>query len=238
MSNSYSKILESYLIPANESADKDTKSGLIELGLLTAIFAALGISQHLKNRKREKDNNEKISNALKEKAQKSKEEWEKYKASPEYTQDCKYIANKYRINYPDDYDKKELKEKLLDSIESDLKKIANTINRNKKLCNTLAEEYIEYAKRIGNYEKYKESYNDEADEIRSGPACGNIFEDNFEISDISQGPRTWVCSRYLFSACCDGINEKYYREIKHGLMDKMTDTGDGDEGLISCGLEY
>lgn len=234
--------LESYLIPATE-ADNDPMSTKEKIktyasGLLLAVLGIASIKWIRDDAKRLKE--EKKQNALnkaaqdaKEKAQ--KEEFEKYKSSPEYEKDCKYISNRYRVDYPNNYDRKTLANNLEDAVEKDLKKMANAINRDKKICNALADKYLEWCKDDnGNTDKY-DIYC--ANEIRNGPACGNTFEVNddvyeFEISEIEQGPRTWVCSELLFSEFCNAINAKYYREIKLGIMGKMRDLGDGDEGLI------
>lgn len=243
--------LESYLIPATE-ADTDPMSTKEKIKAYAAgiLITALGIAsikwahddkKRLKEREKQNALNKAAEDA-KEKAR--KEEFEKYKSSPEYEKDCKYISNKYRVDYPNNYDRKTLANNLEDAVEKDLKKMANAINRDKKLCNALAEKYLSWCKNdIDHFEKYRKSYENEANEIKVNPACGNTFEVyddvyEFEISDLSQGPRTWVCSELLFPEFCQAINAKYYREIKLGIMSKMRDLGDGDEGLIGytfCG---
>ena len=243
MSNykSYNR-LESYLIPAFEAENNSmTTKEKIKTYAAGIIMLALGIASIKWSRDDKKRLNEREKqNALNKAAQDAKdkarkEEWEKYKNSPDYERDCKYISNKYKINYPDNYDKSEFANRLEDAVEKDLKKIANAINRDKKLCNALADKYLEWCKDgDSNTDKYAIN---EANQIRSGPACGNTFEVNddvheFEISDMDQDPRTWVCAELLFSTFCDGINAKYEKEIKLGIMSKMRDLGDGDEGLI------
>lgn len=245
MNKSYSEALESYLIA--EEADTNTnapnskeKLKTICKGIAAAAIMALGAKAIYDDNKRTKEiakiNKENIAKAKAE--QEEHENWKKF--SPEYTEYCKYVSKKYHVNYPDlsDSDKKALANKLDDSIEADLKKIANGINRNKKLCNELAEKYLKYARRDDPeyFETLQKSYEDDAEEIRRGPACGysENGDGDFCISDIDQTPRSWVCDEYLFDSFSDAINKKYYREIKLGIMTKMKWIGDGDEGLIGC----
>ena len=243
MKNNYAEVLESYMIPAEEAEkswdEMSTKSKIASALMMTAI-TALGIGAIVSDAKDSKKRREYEANQRREneaKAKRDKEEYEKWKQSPEYAQMVKYVSNKYKIDYPNIADKEALIDKLEYSILADLKKIANGINRNRKLCTELANKYLEHARRQDPdyFEKHRKSYEDEANEIKAGPAMAEVFETGeFTICEIDQIPRTWVCCEYLFDAFCKTINEKYYREIKLGLMSKMRDLGDGDEGLIGC----
>ena len=120
---------------------------------------------------------------------------------------------------------------------SDLKKIASSINRDRKLCNDLADRYIDEIRKDDPefYEKCKSSWEYDSKTIRSGPAHIEVFAvGEFVVCDLEQDPLAWVCGDYLFDAFCKAINAKYYREIQLGIMSKMNDLGDGDEGLIGC----
>ena len=258
---SYADVLESYMIEPVIEADISPEESFKKAGLdkpmttkeklkaaaaITALVA-LGLASHAANKKAEL---RKIEEGKQDAAKKAVddyktklkiEEYNKWKQSSEYKEYCKYVSNKYKLDYNEiysgDYDADELEDKLITSIEMDLKKIAGSINRNKKLCNELADRYIEYWKKDKDYEKYRKSIEREANEIRVGPACANFTGYHgldFEICDINQGPREWVCDEVLFDTFCDAISKKYHREIKLKMMSEPDIYGEGDEGIIEC----
>ena len=243
---SYASILESYTIPATESADDITSVSTKEK-LKTAFSAialtALGIAAvkwSIDDRNQQKAKRleaAKIEAENKARLAKEKEEYEKWKQTPEYSEMVKFVCKKYNIEYPN-YNSDDLANKLNKSILEDLKKIANAINRDKKLCAELANKYLSEMQKEDPeyYEKHLKEFESDAKAIKAGPAGADLFDrGEFEICahHLEQCVGTWVCGDYLFSTFCDGINAKYYREIKLGLMSKMRDIGDGDEGLIA-----
>ena len=168
---SYAENLESYLIPAFEAEDSSwdkmsTKSKIASALLMTAI-TALGIGAIISDAKDTKNRIEYEKAQKREneaKIKRDKEEYEKWKQSPEYAQMVKYVSNKYKIDYPNITDKEALIDKLEDSIVADLKKIANGINRNRKLCAELANKHLEENRRDDPdfFEKHRRSYENEA----------------------------------------------------------------------------
>ena len=232
-----SKALEAFLIPevATEGVSKE-KLKLYAQGAAIAAIMAFGAKAMIHDYKNKKE----IDKLNKEKEAKNKadrEAHQRYLNSQEYQDDINYVNKKYGINYINmsDSDKKNLESKLNTFILADLKKMANSLNKNKKLCNELANKYIEFQSKDD--PKYRDIATKEAEEIRKGAAIARnseyAYEDEneFDVCDADQDVIIFMID-YIQEPFCNAINEKYAKEIKLGIMSKMRIIGDGDEGII------
>lgn len=241
---------EQFLIPIDENAEiaeeNFSKNNLkiMAQGIAIAAITILGTKAMIRDYKNKKE----IDKLNKEKETKSKtenEEYRKYLNSQDYRNDVMYVNKKYGINYTnqvkymDDSDKKKLESKLNTFILADLKKMANAFNKNKKLCNELANKYIDFQSKDD--PKYRVIATKEAEEIRTGPAIARQSEyayddeNEFDVCDADQDVIIFMID-YIQEPFCNAINEKYAKEIKLGIMSKMRIIGDGDEGII--GYDY
>ena len=238
-----SKALENFLIPevAIEGVSKE-KLKLYAQGAAIAAIMAFGAKAMIHDYKNKKE----IDKFNKEKEVKNKadrEAHQRYLNSQEYQDDINYVNKKYGINYINmsDSDKKNLESKLNTFILADLKKMANSLNKNKNLCNELANKYIEFQSKDD--PKYRDIATKEAEEIRTGPAIARqseyAYEDEneFDVCDADQDVRIFMID-YIQEPFCNAINEKYAKEIKLGIMSKMKIIGDGDEGIIGYDYHY
>ena len=242
-----SKALENFLIPeiATESISKD-KLKLYAQGAAIAAIMLLGTKAMIHDYKNDKERI-RLNKEREAKNKTSYEERQKYLNSQECQDDINYINNKYGIKYDtyakamDDSDKKKLDSKLNTFILADLKKMANSLNKNKKLCNELANKYIEFQSKDD--PKYRDIATKEAEEIRTGPAIARqseyAYEDEneFDVCDADQSVIIFMID-YIQEPFCNAINEKYAKEIKLGIMSKMKIIGDGDEGIIGYDFHY
>lgn len=232
-----SKVLENFLIPevATESISKENLKNAAK-GIAIAAIMAFGAKTMIHDYKNKKE----IDKLNKEKEAKNKadrEAHQRYLNSREHHDDINYVNKKYGINYINmsDSDKKNLESKLNTFILADLKKMANSLNKNKKLCNELANKYIEFQSKDD--PKYRDIATKEAEEIRTGPAIARqseyAYEDKneFDVCDADQDVIIFMID-YIQEPFCNAINEKYAKEIKLGIMSKMRIIGDGDEGII------
>lgn len=232
-----SKALENFLIPevATEGVSKE-KLKLYAQGAAMAAIMVFGIKAIIHDDKNKKE----IDKFNKEKEAKNKadrEAYQRYLNSQEHQDDINFVNKKYGINYINmsDSDKKNLDSKLNAFILADLKKMANSLNKNKKLCNELANKYIEFQSKDD--PKYRDIATKEAEEIRKGAAIARnseyAYEDEneFDVCDADQDVRIFMID-YIQEPFCNAINEKYAKEIKLGIMSKMKIVGDGDEGII------
>ena len=238
-----SKVLESFLIPevATEGISKEnlkTTAKGIAIAAIMAFGAKAMINDYKNDKERIKLNKEKEA---KNKA--DREAHQKYLNSQEYQDDINFINKKYSINYINmsDSDKKNLESKLNTFILADLKKMANSLNKNKNLCNELANKYIEFQSKDD--PEYRNIATKEAEEIRKGAAIARNSEyayDNkneFDVCDADQDVIIFMID-YIQEPFCNAINEKYVKEIKLGIMSKMKIVGDGDEGIIGYDFHY
>ena len=238
-----SKVLENFLIPevATESISKENLKNAAK-GIAIAAIMAFGAKAMIHDYKNKKE----IDKFNKEKEAKNKsdhEAYQRYLNSQEHQDDINYVNKKYGINYINisDSDKKNLESKLNAFILADLKKMANSLNKNKKLCNELANKYIEFQSKDD--PKYRDIATKEAEEIRTGPAIARqseyAYEDEneFDVCDADQSVIIFMID-YIQEPFCNAINEKYAKEIKLGIMSKMKIVGDGDEGIIGYDFHY
>ena len=236
-----SKALENFLIPevATEGVSKE-KLKLYAQGAAMAAIMVFGIKAIIHDDKNKKE----INKFNKEKEAKNKadrEAYQRYLNSQEHQDDINFVNKKYGINYINmsDSDKKNLDSKLNAFILADLKKMANSLNKNKKLCNELANKYIEFQSKDD--PKYRDIATKEAEEIRKGAAIARQSEyayddeNEFDVCDADQDVIIFMID-YIQEPFCNAINEKYAKEIKLGIMSKMRIIGDGDEGII--GYDY
>lgn len=232
-----SKVLESFLIPevATEGISKEnlkTTAKGIAIAAIMAFGAKAMINDYKNDKERIKLNKEK---EVKNKA--DREAHQRYLNSQEHQDDINFVNKKYDINYINmsDSDKKNLESKLNTFILADLKKMANSLNKNKKLCNELANKFIEFQSKDDS--EYRDIATKEAEEIRKGAAIARnseyAYEDEneFDVCDADQDVIIFMID-YIQEPFCNAINEKYAKEIKLGIMSKMRIIGDGDEGII------
>ena len=232
-----SKALENFLIPevATEGVSKEnlkTAAKGIAIAAIMAFGAKAMISDYKNDKERIKLNKEKEA---KNKA--DREAHQRYLNSQEHQDDINFVNKKYGINYINmsDSDKKKLDSKLNTFILADLKKMANSLNKNKNLCNELANKYIEFQSKDD--PKYRDIATKEAEEIRKGAAIARNSEyayddkNEFDVCDADQDIIIFMID-YIQEPFCNAINEKYAKEIKLGIMSKMRIIGDGDEGII------
>ena len=238
-----SKALENFLIPevATEGVSKEnlkTAAKGIAIAAIMAFGAKAMIRDHKNDKERIKLNKEKEA---KNKA--DREVHQRYLNSQEHQDDINFVNKKYGINYINmsDSDKKNLESKLNTFILADLKKMANSLNKNKKLCNELANKYIEFQSKDD--PKYRDIATKEAEEIRKGAAIARNSEyayddkNEFDVCDADQDVIIFMID-YIQEPFCNAINEKYAKEIKLGIMSKMKIIGDGDEGIIGYDYHY
>ena len=238
-----SKALENFLIPevATEGVSKE-KLKLYAQGAAIAAIMAFGAKAMIHDYKNKKE----IDKLNKEKEAKNKTDYEahqRYLNSQEHQDDINYVNKKYGINYINmsDSDKKNLESKLNTFILADLKKMANSLNKNKKLCNELANKYIEFQSKDD--PKYRNIATEDAEEIRKGAAIARNSEyayddeNEFDVCDADQDVIIFMID-YIQEPFCNAINEKYVKEIKLGIMSKMKIVGDGDEGIIGYDFHY
>ena len=238
-----SKALENFLIPevATENISKDNLKNAAK-GIAIAAIMAFGAKAMIHDYKNKKE----IDKFNKEKEAKNKadhEAYQRYLNSQEHQDVINYVNKKYGINYINmsDSDKKNLESKLNTFILADLKKMANSLNKNKKLCNELANKYIEFQSKDD--PKYRDIATKEAEEIRTGPAIARQSEyayddeNEFDVCDADQSVIIFMID-YIQEPFCNAINEKYAKEIKLGIMSKMRIIGDGDEGIIGYDYHY
>ena len=232
-----SKALECFLIPevATEGVSKENLKNAAK-GIAIAAIIAFGAKAMIHDYKNKKE----IDKFNKEKEAKNKasyEEHQKYLNSQEYQDDINFVNKKYGINYINmsDSDKKNLESKLNAFILADLKKMTNSLNKNKNLCNELANKYIEFQSKDD--PEYRNIATKEAEEIRKGAAIARNSEytyddkNEFDVCDADQDVIIFMID-YIQEPFCNAINEKYAKEIKLGIMSKMRIIGDGDEGII------
>ena len=236
-----SKALENFLIPevATEGVSKENLKNAAK-GIAIAAIMAFGAKAMIHDYKNKKE----IDKFNKEKEAKNKADHEAYQIylnSQEHQDDINFVNKKYGINYINmsDSDKKNFESKLNTFILADLKKMTNSLNKNKKLCNELANKYIEFQSKDD--PKYRDIATKEAEEIRKGAAIARqseyAYEDEneFDVCDADQDVIIFMID-YIQEPFCNAINEKYAKEIKLGIMSKMRIIGDGDEGII--GYDY
>ena len=232
-----SKALENFLIPevATESISKENLKNAAK-GIAIAAIMAFGAKAMIHDYKNKKE----IDKFNKEKEAKNKADHEAYQIylnSQEHQDDINFVNKKYGINYINmsDSDKKNFESKLNTFILADLKKMTNSLNKNKKLCNELANKYIEFQSKDD--PEYRNIATKEAEEIRKGAAIARqsqyAYEDEneFDVCDADQSVIIFMID-YIQEPFCNAINEKYAKEIKLGIMSKMRIIGDGDEGII------
>ena len=232
-----SKALENFLIPevATEGVSKENLKTAAK-GIAIAAIMAFGAKAMIHDYKNKKE----IDKFNKEKEAKNKADHEAYQIylnSQEHQDDINFVNKKYGINYINmsDSDKKNLESKLNTFILADLKKMANSLNKNKNLCNELANKYIEFQSKDD--PEYRNIATKEAEEIRKGAAIARNSEytyddkNEFDVCDADQDVIIFMID-YIQEPFCNAINEKYAKEIKLGIMSKMRIIGDGDEGII------
>ena len=240
-----SKALENFLIPevATEGISKENLKTVAK-GIAMAAIMAFGAKAMIRDYKNDKERI-KLNKEKEAKNKASYEEHQNYLNSQEYQNDIMYVNKKYGIKYANnakymnDSDKKNLESKLNTFILSDLKKMANSLNKNKNLCNELANKYIEFQSKDD--PEYRNIATKEAEEIRKGAAIARNSEyayddkNEFDVCDADQDVIIFMID-YIQEPFCNAINEKYAKEIKLGIMSKMRIIGDGDEGII--GYDY
>ena len=232
-----SKVLENFLIPevATEGVSKENLKTAAK-GIAIAAIMAFGAKTMIRDYKNDKERI-KLNKEKEAKNKADREAHQRYLNSQEHQDDINLVNKKYGINYINmsDSDKKNLESKLNTFILADLKKMANSLNKNKKLCNELANKYIDFQSKDD--PEYRDIATKEAEEIRTGPAIARqseyAYEDEneFDICDADQDVRIFMID-YIQEPFCNAINEKYAKEIKLGIMSKMRIIGDGDEGII------
>ena len=232
-----SKVLESFLIPevATEGVSKENLKTAAK-GIAIAAIMAFGAKAMIRDYKNDKERI-KLNKEKEAKNKADREAHQRYLNSQEHQDDINYVNKKYGINYINmsNSDKKNLESKLNTFILADLKKMVNSLNKNKKLCNELANKYIEFQSKDD--PEYRNIATKEAEEIRKGAAIARNSEyayDNkneFDVCDADQDIIIFMID-YIQEPFCNAINEKYAKEIKLGIMSKMRIIGDGDEGII------
>lgn len=157
-----------------------------------------------------------------------------YYDSQEWVSDSSYINKKYGVTITenglnhDDY--QIFQKKVNQLILQDLRKMASKFNSNKKLCNELADKYIEHE--CNGDESYKKIATNEAKDIHSGPADVEHYNENdFVVCNCDQSIILFMVP-YIQKPFCAALNKKYEKEIRGGAMGGFDITGDGDEGLI------
>ena len=237
---------EQFLIPIDENAEiaeeNFSKNNLkiMAQGIAIAAITILGTKAMIRDYKNDKERI-KLNKEKEAKNKADHEEHQRYLNSQEHQDDINFVNKKYGINYINmsDSDKKNLESKLNTVILADLKKMANSLNKNKKLCNELANKYIEFQSKDD--PKYRDIATKEAEEIRKGAAIARNSEyayddkNEFDVCDADQDVIIFMID-YIQEPFCNAINEKYAKEIKLGIMSKMRIIGDGDEGII--GYDY
>ena len=238
-----SKALENFLIPevATEGVSKENLKTAAK-GIAMAAIMVFGAKAMIRDYKNDKERI-KLNKEKETKNKADREAHQRYLNSQEHQDDINFVNKKYGINYINmsDSDKKNLESKLNTFILADLKKMANSLNKNKNLCNELANKYIEFQSKDD--PKYRDIATKEAEEIRTGPAIARqseyAYEDEneFDVCDADQDVRIFMID-YIQEPFCNAINEKYAKEIKLGIMSKMKIIGDGDEGIIGYDYHY
>ena len=232
-----SKALENFLIPevATEGVSKENLKTAAK-GIAIAAIMAFGAKAMIRDYKNDKERI-KLNKEKEAKNKADHEAHQRYLNSQEYQDDINFVNKKYGINYINmsDSDKKNFESKLNTFILADLKKMANSLNKNKNLCNELANKYIEFQSKDD--PKYRDIATKEAEEIRKGAAIARNSEyayddkNEFDVCDADQDVIIFMID-YIQEPFCNAINEKYAKEIKLGIMSKMRIIGDGDEGII------
>lgn len=232
-----SKALENFLIPevATEGVSKENLKTAAK-GIAIAAIMAFGAKAMIRDYKNDKERI-KLNKEKEAKNKADREAHQRYLNSQEHQGDINFVNKKYGINYINmsDSDKKNLESKLNAFILADLKKMANSLNKNKNLCNELANKYIEFQSKDD--PKYRDIATKEAEEIRKGAAIARnseyAYEDEneFDVCDADQDVIIFMID-YIQEPFCNAINEKYAKEIKLEIMSKMSIIGDGDEGII------
>ena len=236
-----SKALENFLIPevATEGVSNENLKTAAK-GIAIAAIMAFGAKAMIRDYKNDKERI-KLNKEKEAKNKADHEAHQRYLNSQEHQDDINFVNKKYGINYINmsDSDKKNLESKLNTFILADLKKMANSLNKNKNLCNELANKYIEFQSKDD--PKYRDIATKEAEEIRKGAAIARNSEyayddkNEFDVCDADQDVIIFMID-YIQEPFCNAINEKYAKEIKLGIMSKMRIIGDGDEGII--GYDY
>ena len=232
-----SKALENFLIPevATEGVSKENLKTAAK-GIAIAAIMAFGAKAMIRDYKNDKERI-KLNKEKEAKNKADREAHQRYLNSQEHQDDINFVNKKYSINYINmsDSDKKNFESKLNTFILADLKKMANSLNKNKKLCNELANKFIEFQSKDDS--EYRDIATKEAEEIRKGAAIARnseyAYEDEneFDVCDADQSVIIFMID-YIQEPFCNAINEKYAKEIKLGIMSKMRIIGDGDEGII------
>ena len=236
-----SKALENFLIPevATEGVSKENLKTAAK-GIAIAAIMAFGAKAMIRDYKNDKERI-KLNKEKEAKNKADREAHQRYLNSQEHQDDINFVNKKYGINYINmsDSDKKNLESKLNTFILADLKKMVNSLNKNKNLCNELANKYIEFQSKDD--PEYRNIATKEAEEIRKGAAIARNSEyayddkNEFDVCDADQDVITFMID-YIQETFGNAINEKYVKEIKLGIMSKMRIIGDGDEGII--GYDY
>lgn len=205
----------------------------IAKGVAVAAILAGGVAVNIHDHKN-KVAMKKLDDEIKAKSQATADARVAYFNSQEYISDCAYINKKYSVNLNEygfeKMDRITFNKNVNRAILQDLKKMTAKFNSNKKLCNDIADKYIEHFCRMN--EEYKDMATKEAEEIRKGPAHAEYYgDDNFLVCDCDQEIVVFMID-YIQKPFCDALNKKYEREIRAGAMNKFSISGDGDEGLI------
>lgn len=209
--------LDKYLIPANEALSDKAKESLASIGIMTVICAALGISQKLKNRKKEKE--EKAKNkAIQEKHDQAlKEAFDK-------------IDKTYKLSSMSKDEYRAFLKKMYIQVENDLRKILKPLN-SKEVLDRLKEDYINDVKSY-----YKDDPNKLKQEISYAnntfkPGLFKIYDnagDYICITGTDQDINV-ICSGVI-GGVADALELKYSDFCDAGLF--SVGTGDGDEGSV------
>lgn len=209
--------LDKYLIPANEALSDKAKESLASIGIMTVICAALGISQKLKNRKKEKE--EKAKNkAIQEKHEQAlKEAFDK-------------IDKIYKLSSMTKDEYRAFLKKMYAQVENDLRKILKPLN-SKEVLDRLKEDYINDAKSY-----YKDDPNKLKQEISY---ANNVFKPG--LFKIYENAGDYICitgTDQDINVICSGV----IADVAEALELKYSDfcdaglfgvgTGDGDEGCV------
>ena len=210
-----SKALESFLIPEDSIATEDLAT--YAAGLACAAIAIIGTPILIKDIKTSNKRNKHY-----------KRIHETYKN--EITQINQQYGISFNANKMTTSDIKKFDAKLSSNILSDLKKMGEKFNHDKKLCNELADKYFKYAM------KYKDdpdfdmnTLQYEVNTIRNGPVNIKLRqplnnEDKryvFEVCTLDN-PANDFLQEYIHKPFCDAINKKYEKEINIEAMTKMT----------------
>lgn len=209
MNKNFAEVLESYMI-AEEATN------------LKAAFAVLGISviasgiKAYSDYRKKKEENKRRDVELRKAAEEAKRKHEEWKKTSEYKEIVSYINKKYGVDFDNCTD--DQRDKLIDKIRNtqlnDIKKIVISFNKNKKLLNKIADQYVrEYCN--GDITSYDKNI---IDQITDGPFTYKISEEgkdfiNLTVCDMDQ-ETMMVCYDYIYTAIKEAFDIKYYNEYK------------------------